>query len=101
MAQDRYYHPATQLTDGRVLVVAGWGRIAGYLGTVERWEPATGYGSLASTELYDPITGVFTPGRGMSIPRHSHTATLLPDGRVLLVGGSNGPEKLASAEFFP
>lgn len=33
-------------------------------------------------------------------PRALHTATLLPEGRVLLAGGTNGPNILRSAELF-
>jgi hypothetical protein len=36
----------------------------------------------------------------MNSPRYGHTATLLPDGRVLLAGGSNGTAPVASAEIF-
>ena len=57
--------------------------------------------SLASTELYDPVAGTVTAGPLMSAPRSVHTATLLPDGRVLLAGGFTADfSPLASVEIF-
>ena len=49
---------------------------------------ATGYVGLSSVEVYDPGTGTFTEivgddGGGI----FGHTATLLPNGKVLLAGG--------------
>ena len=63
-------------------------------------------GDLASAELYDPATGKFSPTGAMVRPRSDHTATLLADGRVLIVGGTEnlGVQKakaaLASAELY-
>ena len=41
----------------------------------------------ASAELYEPATNRWTPTGSMSVDRHSFTATLVRDGRVLVVGG--------------
>ncbi len=65
----------TMLRDGRVLVTGGV-QNAGFRS------------ELASAEIYDPATGTFSATGSMSMPREGHTATLLRDGRVLVVGGS-------------
>lgn len=79
---------ATPLRNGFVLVAGG----------------TTGAGlhtTLASAELYDPVTGTFRQTGAMTTPRQGHTATLLSDGRVLITGGtSNGVDALASAELY-
>ena len=48
---------------------------------------ATG-GSLASTEVFDPVTGVFSRAATMFSARHTHSATLLSSGKVLVAGGA-------------
>ena len=78
----------TMLRDGRVLITGGVRNI--------------GFRSeLSSAEIYDPSTGSFSPTGSMRTPREGHTATLLRDGRVLIVGGSdNGIHTLDSAEIY-
>jgi hypothetical protein len=88
----RYGATATLLGNGMVLVAGG--NDTGAIG-----------GGLTSAELYHPATGMFTPTGSLSTPRFLHTATLLKDGRVLLVGGlipdSEGNEEaVATAELF-
>lgn len=68
---------ATLLQDGRVLVAGGFGAIGSLANA-----------TLTSTELYSPTTGVWTPATGLRISRAGHTATLLPNGKVLVAGGS-------------
>jgi hypothetical protein len=84
----RAYHTATLLGDGRVLIVGG---------DSDAGSPS----SLASAEIYDPHTGKFTAAGSMTTARGSHTATLLQDGRILIVGGATtGSNYVASAELY-
>ena len=48
-------------------------------------------GSAATSELYDPTTGIWTPAGAGWAARGFHAATLLRSGRVLACGGANGP----------
>jgi hypothetical protein len=84
MIEARYGHTATLLLDGTVLVAGGY-RGGG------TFDP------LASADLYDPIRGTWSAAAGMIEPRSGHTATLLLNGQVLVVGGGSG---LGSAELY-
>lgn len=76
MGEARWSSVATALADGRVMVSGGWTMQL----SSQRW--ADGF------ELYDPTTGLFTGACvGTGQYRLAHTATLLPDGEVLLAGG--------------
>ena len=55
---------------------------------------------VAAAQLYDPKTGTFSPTGSMAAGRQGHTATLLSDGRILVVGGSSKGSVLGSAELF-
>lgn len=84
----REFHTATLLPDGKVLVAGGYGG-DGPLHEV-----------LASAELYDPATGVWTPTGSMNTARVSHTATRLLDGRILVAGGGLTGTITATAEIY-
>ncbi|HET7856379.1 MAG TPA: kelch repeat-containing protein [Gaiellaceae bacterium] len=84
----RLGHTATLLPNGKVLIAGG--EDASFL-------------AIATAELYDPGTGLFSLTGSMTVPRALHTATLLADGKVLIAGGwqFNFPNSaLASAEIY-
>jgi hypothetical protein len=54
---------------------------------------------LNSAEIFDPATGTFTAAGNLNVARVYHTASALPDGRILIVGGQSGSH-LASMEIF-
>ena len=88
MIEMRALGTATLLPDGNVLVVGG--EVLG----------GSGPHVLASAELYDPTSGTWRATGSMSTPRSGHTATLLPNGKVLVVGGSDFTTVLSSAELY-
>src|SRR5262249_56720704 len=49
---------------------------------------------------YDPGTGTWTASGRMDSARESHTATLLPNGKILVAGGENTNGSLSSAELY-
>ncbi len=69
---------ATRLPDGRVLIVGG------QTGTLNG-EPDPP--PLRRADIWDPATLSYKPSGSLEVGRERHTATLLPDGRVLIVGG--------------
>lgn len=98
----RYRHTATLLRDGKVLVVGG---VSGIV---------DGRAAMAATaELFDPdaqgqrgagtwLAATAGPSEQPITPRHGHTASLLPDGTVLVAGGSSGSSQggLAGVEIY-
>lgn len=97
MAAPRQQHTATRLTDGRVLILGGMsGSPPATAGQVilASYETADVDAFLATAEVYDPDTRKFSKTGSMTTPHRGHTATLLADGRVLVVG--NGGESSRS-----
>jgi N-acetylneuraminic acid mutarotase len=84
------YDYAALLPNGKVLVAGG-----------SAWNNQV----ISSAELYDPATGTWTTTGSMNVGRFDYndtTATLLPNGKVLVAGGYNGPgaSYLSSAELY-
>ena len=80
----------TVLQDGRVLRAGG----TALSGSPPRGEPTPG------AEMYDSARNAWSATGSMTRARSGHSATLLADGRVLVVGGSNRFGALASAEIY-
>jgi hypothetical protein len=117
-------HTATLLPNGKVLVAGGDN--GGFMGltSAELYDPSSGTWTFTgnlntdsdgpptatllqngevlilrrfSAELYDPDTGTWSFTSKLNDPRSHHTATLLPDGKALIVGGL--PNGLNSVEL--
>ena len=101
MSIPRVHHTATFLADGRVLIAGGGSLVGNCIGC-----------SVASAEIYDPNSGVFTPVGNMHFARRGHVAVQIQsnticgtpyDYCVLVAGGVDDalPNPfLASAEIF-
>ncbi len=88
MGVARQLHTSTALTNNQVLITGG-----------TNGSNPDNY--LNSAEVFDFTTGAFTPTTGvMTARRYNHTATLLPNGKVLIVGGSSGGAAFSSAELY-
>ena len=89
MGAARGSHRSVVLTNGKVLVTGGFNNTAGMM----TW--------LDTVEVYDPLAGSFSPTGSMATVRSSHAAILLPNGKVLVLGGLNGPSTpIATAEIY-
>jgi len=82
MSQAREAATATLLRDGTVLVTGGLYTTA----------PSGNTTLLNSAEIYNPVTNSFGPASSMTTARAYHTATLLPNGNVLIAGAENTAE---------
>lgn len=91
MQTPRDFHTATVLPNGTVLIAGGY-----------YFDPNTLQARvLNSAELYDPSTGTWSSTGSMNTARFEATATLLPNGKVLVVGGRDAQfNASSSAELY-
>ena len=73
------------MPNGKVLIAGGFNRTGG---------------DLASAEFYDPTAGTWSSTISLTIARSEHTATVLPNGKVLVAAGANSGGNLNSAEVY-
>ena len=76
MSEARFGHTATWLPNNMILIVGGQGSNPT---SVEAFDPAT--------ETFMSLAPIDPDSTGTTVGRTNHTATLLPDGRVLIAGG--------------
>ena len=85
----RMNHAAALLSDGRVLIVGG--------------TSVDGSGNaspLASTEIFDPASGSVSQSAQLNFSRANLSAITALDGYVVVAGGSDGANDLASLEIY-
>jgi len=92
LATARSGHSATLLQNGKVLIAGGYA-VAGNSAP-----------TIATAEIYDPGTGMFSATGSLGTGREGHSATLLTSGKVLVAGGATSTgflfTTLASAELY-
>ncbi len=85
MAAPRAWHASARLFDDTVLIVGG---------------ATTDGAALSSAEIFDPETSSIYPAGEMTTARVGASATATIDHRVLIAGGFNGTQDLATAEIY-
>lgn len=83
-----YYHTATKQPDGLVLIAGGQASYGGV--------------EIQTAILFDPTTNQFITGvTPMTTGRAWHSATLLPNGKTLIVGGYSGSSARTAEIYDP
>jgi hypothetical protein len=78
MAYKRWYPTATTLSDGRILVTAGW--------------QTNAHTNAGVSEIYDPAANTWTQLTNANNPFETYPFMyVMPDGRVIHIGGSEYP----------
>jgi hypothetical protein len=90
LAEARASHTTTALPDGTLLVIGGFRKTAD--GHTQAYS--------ATTEIVDPAAGTVTRGPALLHPRAGHSATPLPDGRILVAGGWDDVGMVRTVELY-
>jgi hypothetical protein len=86
-----------------MLLNSAWGDLAGQVLVIGGSQHGTGifgglFQAIASVEIYNPATQSFSAFGTMNDARWGHTSTELPDGRILIAGGTAAVEVTDTAE---
>lgn len=102
------FSPVGQLLEVRsrqtmVLLNSSWGSLAGYVLVIGGSQHGTGlfgglFQAISSVEIYNPATQSFSEFGDMTEARWGQTTTELPDGRILIAGGTAGVTVTNTAE---
>ncbi|HEY8655293.1 MAG TPA: kelch repeat-containing protein [Candidatus Limnocylindria bacterium] len=84
----RMWQTLTTLRSDLVLVVDGTERLP------------DGWHALAYAETFDPWSHTWRTVRAPTYARSDHSAVLLNDGRVLVIGGNDGPKWITPSEIY-
>jgi hypothetical protein len=98
LPDDVYAMTATELLDGTTLLTGG-------VTTLPLPGNPSPQDATSGAVLYDPVANAFVVMPPMAAPRFLHAAARLPDGRVMVVGGTAtadlaAPVPLSSSEIF-
>ena len=88
MNVSRFNHTATLLTNGQVLIAGGYSSCG------------SSCTSESSTELFDPVAGLFSSSQGVGTALAGQTGTLTANGNTLFIGGINAGVTLATDEWY-
>ncbi len=81
-----YLHTSTVLADGRLLIAGGLCDVAQALNDSAPYPP------YAGMSIWDPLKRQWQSAPALAQTRIFHTATRMPDGSVLLIGGESDPQ---------
>ncbi len=86
LPESRIGHAMVTLPDGRVLLAGG---ASSAITAQTPGDPASEIPAVGDVWLYNPNNDTWSDGGELGLPRAGHRMTVLPDGRVLVVGGSS------------
>lgn len=92
LKEPRMHHSATTLPNGQIGIIGGECDLDLENNRLDR--------ITNNLELWDPQTHQWVQARPMRTKRRNHTATLLPDGRILIVGGRSLASITESTEIY-
>lgn len=87
MASPRYWHTATLLSNGQVLVTGG--------------RNASAASGQTGAEIFDPSSNTWSTVSPFSTARYLHSAAILPNGTVIIAGGEGSSYPTATEIFVP